>query len=54
MKASKMLRQGCVGYLCYATEVKEEEKKIGNILVFCEFPDVFLKKLPSLYLLKGR
>ena len=25
MKACEMLRKGCVGYWCYASEVKEEE-----------------------------
>jgi len=48
VKASKMLRQGCIGYLCYATEIKEEEIKIENIHVVCEFPDVFPEELPTL------
>ena len=48
MKASKLLRQWCIGYLCYATEVKEEEVKIENISVVCEFPNVFPKELSGL------
>jgi len=48
MKARKLLRQRCVGYLCYATEVKGEEMKIEDIPVVREFPDVFLEKLPGL------
>ena len=32
MKASKLLRHGCIGYLCYAIEVKKEEIKIEDIL----------------------
>ena len=48
MKASKLLRQGRIRYLCYATEVKEDEIKIENILEMCEFPDVFPKELPGL------
>jgi len=32
----------------YATEVKEHEIKIENILVVCEFPDVFPEELPGL------
>ena len=47
IRASKMLRQGCIGYLCYATKVKEEEIKIEDIPIICEFPDVFPKELPG-------
>jgi len=48
MKASKMIRRGCIGYLCYATKVKEEEMKIENIPTVCEFPDIFPKELSGL------
>jgi len=48
MKACKMLRKGCVGYWCYALEVKEEEVRVENIPVVCEFPDVFPEELPGL------
>ena len=53
IKASKMLRQGCIGYLCYVTEVKEEEMKIENILVVYELLNVFPEELSGL-LLKER
>ena len=43
-----MLRKGCVGYWCYALEVKEEEVRVENIPVVCEFPNVFLEALPGL------
>jgi len=33
MGTCKLLRQGCIGYLCYRTEVREEEMKIENIFV---------------------
>ena len=36
-----------MGYLRYATEIKEEEMKIENISVVCEFSDVFPDELPS-------
>jgi len=48
MKASEMLRQGCIGYLCYGTEIKEEEIKIEDIPVIFEFPDVFPEELLGL------
>jgi len=41
MKVRTLLRQGCIRYLCYATGVKEEEMKIEDIPVICEFSDVF-------------
>jgi len=48
MKVCKMLRKGCVGYWCYALEVKKEEVRVEDILVACEFPDVLPKELPRL------
>ena len=48
MMASKLLRQGCIGYLCYATEVKDEDIKIENIPIVCEFPNVFPGELSGL------
>jgi len=40
MKASKLLKQGSIGFLCYSTNV-EEGMKIEDICVAYEFPDVF-------------
>jgi len=48
MKVGKLLRQGCIRYLCYATEVQEDEMKIENLLVVCEFPNVLLEELSGL------
>jgi len=48
IRASKMLRQGCIGYLCYATEIKEKEIKIEDIPAICEFLDIFPKEQPGL------
>jgi len=48
MKACKMLRKGCVGYWCYALEVKEDEVRVEDIPIVCEFPDVFPEELPGL------
>jgi len=43
-----MLRKGCIGYYYYVLEVKEEETKIDDIPMVCEFPDVFSEDLPGL------
>ena len=48
MKANKLLRQGCVGHWCYAIAAKEEEVKVRNIIVVCQFPNVFPKELLGL------
>ena len=48
MNASKLLRLCCIGYLYYATEVKEEKIKIKNIPMICEFSDVFFEELHGL------
>ena len=48
MKACKMLRKECVGYWCYALEVKDDEVRVGDIPIVCEFPDVFPEELPGL------
>jgi len=42
-----------MGYLCYATEVKEKEMRIEDIPMVYEFPDVFLWEF-RVYLLKRR
>ena len=43
-----MLRKGCVGYSCYALEVQDNEVRVEDIPVVCEFPDVFPEELPGL------
>ena len=48
VKVCMMLRKGCVVYWCYILEVKEEEMKIEDIPVVCEFPDIYPKELPRL------
>jgi len=42
-----MLRKERVGYWCYPLEVNEEVK-VEDIPMVCEFLDVFLEKLPGL------
>ena len=48
MKASKLLCQGCIGYWCYAIDTQIKEEKAGNILVVCEFEDIFPEELLGL------
>jgi len=46
-EGKKLLRQRCIWYLCYTTEVKEEEMKIEDISVAYELTDVFRKELST-------
>ena len=47
LKATKLLRQGCQGFL--ATIIGEDKMiKIENIEVVREYPDVFPEDLPGL------
>ena len=48
MKACKMLRKGCVGYWCYTLEVKDDEVRVEDIPIVCEFPEVFPEELLGL------
>ena len=47
IKASKCIRNGHLSYLVYALETKEE-KKLEDIPVVAEFPEVFPQDLPGL------
>ena len=48
IKACKLLKQGCVRCWCYALEVKEEEIKLEDIPIVCEFSYAFLEELLGL------
>jgi len=48
IKASKLLCQGCIGYLCYAIDSQIKEENAENIPVVYEFKDVFFEELPGL------
>jgi len=43
VKACKMLRKGSIDYWSYALEINNEEIKIEDISMVCEFPEVFSK-----------
>ncbi|XP_028103718.1 uncharacterized protein LOC114302838 [Camellia sinensis] len=46
MKANKLLRKGCRGYLCCVLVMNANNANVENIPVVNEFPDVFLTDLP--------
>ena len=46
--ARKMLRKGCQGYLALVRDTTAEKTSISDVLVACEFPDVFPDELPGL------
>ena len=48
MVAKKLIRQGCVAYLCYVTEDRKEEVKLEDIPVVKEFSDMFPEEIPGL------
>ena len=43
MKASELLRQGYIGYWCYAINTQPQEEEAEDISMVCEFRYVFLK-----------
>ena len=48
MQAARLLRQGCVGLLCYLPDSKSETVTISDIPVIREFPDVFSDDITGL------
>jgi len=53
LSTRKLLRQGCIAFLCFVSEVKSKDVKLEDIPVIKEFPDVFPKKFLG-YHLKGK
>ena len=47
LKAERMMRSGCDGYIAFITE-KKLGKELKDIPVVCEFSDVFSKEMPGL------
>ncbi|XP_028087390.1 uncharacterized protein LOC114288106 [Camellia sinensis] len=45
MKAVKLLRKGCKGYMCCVLTETSDRSNVETIPVVCEFPDVFPKEL---------
>ena len=48
MAVRRLIRQGCVVYLCSITKDKKEDVKLEDIPVVKEFPDVFSEEIPGL------
>ena len=48
MNAYKSLAKGCVGYLASVVTSTTLKMGIHNILVVCEYPDVFPNDLPGM------
>jgi len=48
IKASRLICQGLIGYLCYAINTQEKEEKAKDIPVVYEFRYVFPQDLPRL------
>ena len=48
LRAKRLLRKGCQGYLAYVVDNKKEVLKLDDILVVREFPNVFPEDLPGI------
>ena len=40
--ARKMLREGCQGYIAVVRDTTAKKTSVSDVLVACEFPDIFL------------
>ena len=52
LRATKLIRQWCQGFLASVLDTQRAGMKIENILMMSEYPNVFPKDLPSLSLYK--
>nr|GEY82467.1 putative reverse transcriptase domain-containing protein [Tanacetum cinerariifolium] len=52
IKVRKYIKRGCHLFLAYVTEDKSKEKRMEDVPVIRDFPDVFPKELPGLPLLR--
>ena len=48
LEAKRLLFKGCASYLAYVVDTFVNEIKLENVLVACEFSDVFPKDLSGL------
>ena len=48
LRAKRLLRKGCQGYLAYVVDNKKEVLKLDDILIVREFPNVFPEDLPGI------
>ncbi|XP_076908408.1 uncharacterized protein LOC143565276 [Bidens hawaiensis] len=50
IKAEGLLRQGCIAYLSYLVKATADEREVKDVLVMCNYPEVFpddLLRLPT-------
>ncbi|XP_075486327.1 uncharacterized protein LOC142525930 [Primulina tabacum] len=47
IEMNRLLDSGHEGFLVYAVDLSQDERRISDIPVVCEFPDVFPKEIPS-------
>ena len=48
IKARRCIAEGCTSFLAYVIDMKKERKKIEELPVVCEYPEVFPDDLPGL------
>ena len=48
LRAQRLLRKGCQGYLAHVVDTRKEVLKLNDIPVVREFPDVFPEHLPMI------
>ncbi|MCI45828.1 hypothetical protein A2U01_0067067, partial [Trifolium medium] len=48
LRANKLLKRGCQGYLALVTDIQRGEGKSEKVPIASEFPDVFPEELPGL------
>ncbi|GJZ80624.1 putative reverse transcriptase domain-containing protein [Tanacetum coccineum] len=48
IKARKYIERGCHLFLAHVTEKEKSEKRLKDVLVICDFPEVFPDNLPGL------
>ena len=48
LEAKRLLLKGCESYLAHVVDTSVIEVNLENVLVVCEFPDVFLEDLSGL------
>ncbi|XP_075515324.1 uncharacterized protein LOC142549965 [Primulina tabacum] len=47
IEMNRLLDSGNEGFLVYAVDLSQDERRISDIPVVCEFPDVFPKEIPG-------
>ncbi|GJY87061.1 putative reverse transcriptase domain-containing protein, partial [Tanacetum coccineum] len=48
VKTQKYIKRGCCTFLAHITEKKSEEKRLEDVPIVCDFPEVFPEDLPGL------